>query len=155
MLCFNGSDYYTDVWVNGTHAMFHAGGFTPFSVEITEFLKAGENVLVVRCFDPLDPAIPRGKQSWTGEPFGCWYAPNTGIWQSVWIDFFGEDCIEDFRLTPRFDDCTVEGEISTLLAKAEGEGTKFSSTGSPSTKGSSSTKGIGRRAGSPPRARRR
>ncbi|MCM1225564.1 MAG: glycoside hydrolase family 2, partial [Lachnospiraceae bacterium] len=98
LLSFNASDYFTDVWVNGKHIVSHKGGFTPFSADITECLSDGENVLVVRCFDPYDPTIPRGKQSWTGDTFSCWYIPNTGIWQSVWIDYFGEDCIEEYTL---------------------------------------------------------
>lgn len=119
LLCFNGCDYATDVWVNGSHVISHIGGFTPFSADITPFLqKNGENAIVVRCFDPYDPAIPRGKQSWTGERFTCWYIPNTGIWQSVWIDYFDEDCIETYQLTPDYDKCCVAGEIVTLHGKA-------------------------------------
>ena len=66
LLCFNGCDYVTDVWVNGIHAASHTGAFAPFSADVTDCLThRGENVVVVRCFDPLDPTIPRGKQSWT------------------------------------------------------------------------------------------
>lgn len=118
LLCFNGSDYITDVWVNGKHAASHTGGYTPFSADITELLTTGENVLVVRCYDPYDPVIPRGKQSWTGEGFACWYIPNTGIWQSVWIDYFSEDCISEYRLAPDFDTFSVSGEIVTLRGLA-------------------------------------
>lgn len=119
LLCFNGSDYVTDVWVNGRHAVSHRGGFSPFHVDITEYLRVDENVLTVRCFDPYDPAVPRGKQSWTGDTFGCWYIPNTGIWQSVWIDYFGEDCIEEYSLLPDYDRCAVSGEIKTLRNEAD------------------------------------
>lgn len=120
LLCFNGCDYIADVWVNGIHAVSHVGGFAPFHADITNCLKEeGENVLVVRCFDPLDESIPRGKQSWTGKRFTCFYIPNTGIWQSVWIDFFGEDCIENYSLFPDIDTCSFGGEISTLRALAD------------------------------------
>ena len=88
LLCFNAADYQTDVWLNGVHVLTHTGGFAPFSADITGFLKEGENVLVVRCEDRLNDAVPRGKQSWTGSPFACFYVPNTGIWQSVWLEFF-------------------------------------------------------------------
>ena len=119
LLCFNGADYTTDVWVNGCHAVTHTGGFAPFNVDVTDYLKQGENVLVVRCVDPLDPTIPRGKQSWTGERFGCWYIPNTGIWQSVWLEYFGADCVEKYALIPDQDTCSFSGEIKTLYGKAE------------------------------------
>lgn len=120
LLNFNASDYVTDVWINGKHAISHTGGFAPFSADITGYLKrSGENVIVVRCYDPLDPAIPRGKQSWTGDTFGCWYIPNTGIWQSVWIDYFGEDCISDYSLFSDYDACSISGEIVTLRGLAD------------------------------------
>lgn len=119
LLCFNGCDYEADVWINGKHAVSHTGGFTPFSADITPYLyKDGENTIVVRCYDPYDPTIPRGKQSWTGETFTCWYIPNTGIWQSVWIDYFNDDCIETYQLTPDYDKCSISGEVVTLYAKA-------------------------------------
>ena len=88
LLCFNASDYETDVWVNGIHAINHKGGFAPFSVDITDYLNGEENVLVVRCFDSLETAVPRGKQHWEGITYGCFYYPNSGIWQSVWLEFF-------------------------------------------------------------------
>lgn len=119
LLCFNGSDYLTDVWVNGKHAICHRGGFTPFGVDITDFLRKGENVLSVRCFDPYDPTIPRGKQGWQDSVYGCWYVANTGIWQSVWIDYFGEDCIKDYLLIPDYDKCLISGEINTLRGSAD------------------------------------
>ena len=111
ILGFNASDYITTVWVNGHYATTHQGGFAPFTVDITKYLSEGENVIVVRCYDPLDPTIPRGKQSWLNDPFSCWYTPNSGIWQSVWIDFVGDDSIEDFSITPDIDTNSFSGEI--------------------------------------------
>lgn len=118
ILGFNASDYITTVWINGHYATSHRGGFSPFTVDITKFVEEGENVIVVRCYDPLDPTIPRGKQSWLNDPFACWYTPNSGIWQSVWIDFVGEDSIEDFSITPDIDTNSFSGEIKlrNLLA---------------------------------------
>ncbi len=119
LLCFNGADYKTEVWVNGYKVITHTGAFAPFYQDVTDYIKKGENVLVVRCEDPLDPTIPRGKQSWTGERFGCWYIPNTGIWQSVWMEFFDCDAISEHTLTPDPDTCSFYGEITTLYGKAE------------------------------------
>ena len=119
LLCFNAADYKTDVWVNGAHLLTHTGGFTPFSADITDHLKAGENVLVVRCEDTLNDAVPRGKQSWTGSPFTCFYIPNTGIWQSVWLEFFGEDGIAEHLLLCDHDRTELYGELSTLYGKAD------------------------------------
>ena len=119
ILGFNASDYITTVWVNGYFAISHQGGFSPFTVDITKYLSEGENIIVVKCYDPLDPTIPRGKQSWLNDPFSCWYTPNSGIWQSVWIDFVGDDSIEDFSITPDIDTNSFSGEIKLRNALAD------------------------------------
>ena len=119
LLCFNAADYQTDVWLNGVHVLTHTGGFAPFSADITGFLKKGENMLVVRCEDTLNDAVPRGKQSWTGSPFSCFYVPNTGIWQSVWLEFFGEDCIAEYSLLCDYDRTELYGELVTLYGLAD------------------------------------
>lgn len=119
ILGFNASDYITTVWVNGHYATTHQGGFAPFTVDITKYLTEGENVIVVRCYDPLDPTIPRGKQSWLNDPFSCWYTPNSGIWQSVWIDFVGDDSLEDFSITPDIDTNSFSGEIKLRNSLAD------------------------------------
>ena len=118
LLCFNGCDYIADVWVNGHHVTTHRGAYSAFHADITEFV-CKENVVVVRCVDPLDPTIPRGKQSWTNERFGCWYVPNSGIWQSVWVEFFGEDCLDNYSLIPDIDNCSFGGELTTLYGIAD------------------------------------
>ena len=119
LLCFNAADYQTDVWLNGAHVLTHTGGFTPFSADITDFLKKGENVLVVRCEDTLNDAVPRGKQSWTGSPFSCFYVPNTGIWQSVWLEFFEKDCIAEYSMFCDYDRTELYGELVTLYGLAD------------------------------------
>lgn len=119
LLCFNAADYQTDIWVNGRHALSHLGGFAPFHGDITDFLTDGENEITVRCIDTLDNAVPRGKQSWTGEPFSCFYRPDSGIWQSVWIEFFGVDCVENYSLQSDLDHRAICGHVETMYAQAE------------------------------------
>ena len=119
LLCFNAADYKADIWVNGVHILTHTGGFVPFSADITDFLQKGENVLIVRCEDALNDAVPRGKQSQTGSPFACFYIPNTGIWQSVWLEFFEEDCIAEHSLFCDYDKTELYGELITLYGKAD------------------------------------
>ena len=120
LLCFNGCDYVADVWVNGFHAVTHTGAYAPFFADVTDYLsRNGKNVVVVRCYDPLDATIPRGKQSWTGSPFSCFYVPNTGIWQSVWLEFFGEDCIAEHSLFCDYDKTELYGELVTQYGKAD------------------------------------
>lgn len=48
-----------EVWVNGSRAGGHSGGFTPFSLEITDLVREGEpNRLVVAVDSTEDPDIP-------------------------------------------------------------------------------------------------
>ena len=49
ILIFTGSNYITDVWLNGKYLGYHEGGFTPFAFEVSEFLREDkENLLAVR-----------------------------------------------------------------------------------------------------------
>ena len=89
LLHFGAVDWEADVWVNGRHAVHHEGGSTPFFADISPFVTGGEATVVVRAVDRQDAAQPRGKQSWRGHRFGCWYTPTTGIWQSVWVEAVG------------------------------------------------------------------
>jgi beta-galactosidase/beta-glucuronidase len=58
-LHFGAVDYRAAVWVNGAQVAAHEGGHTPFSADVTPFLREGENALVMRAEDPSrDTAIP-------------------------------------------------------------------------------------------------
>jgi beta-galactosidase/beta-glucuronidase len=88
LLHFGAVDYAAVVWVNGHPAGFHEGGYTPFTIDMTYFVRPGERaIVVVRAEDdPADLAKPRGKQDWQLEPHSIWYPRTTGIWQTVWIE---------------------------------------------------------------------
>ena len=120
LLCFNGCDYFTSVWVNGNLVITHKGAYSGFKADITKYLR-DENVIVVKCEDTLDMTIPRGKQSFKsgGKPFGCWYIPTTGIWQSVWLEAFGEDCIDGYSLFSDIHGGNIYGDVTTLYGKAD------------------------------------
>ncbi|HEY3496623.1 MAG TPA: glycoside hydrolase family 2 TIM barrel-domain containing protein [Polyangiaceae bacterium] len=88
LLHFGAVDYYSMVWVDGTLAVEHEGGYTPFWADITDLLHEGvEHELIVRAHDdPSDLEKPRGKQDWQLEPHAIWYPRTTGIWQTVWLE---------------------------------------------------------------------
>lgn len=47
-LCFEGVYKHARVWVNSNYLGQHAYGYTPFSFDVTEFVRPGENVVAVR-----------------------------------------------------------------------------------------------------------
>ena len=120
LLHFGAVDYAARVWVNGHLVASHEGGHTPFSADITEALREGEQVVVVRAEDdPKDLHKPRGKQDWLLEPHSIWYPRTTGIWQSVWLEPVPERCIEKVRFTPDLARFAIRTEVS-LTGGVEG-----------------------------------
>lgn len=95
LLHFGAVDYETTVWVNGTLAGRHRGGYTPFTVEITKAIKGRVNEVVVRAEDRVRSGLqPSGKQSAKYDSWGCLYRRTTGIWQTVWLEAVGDTYIE-------------------------------------------------------------
>jgi beta-galactosidase/beta-glucuronidase len=104
LLHFGAVDYHATVWINGTLAARHEGGYTPFSVDITALVREPTYVIVVRAFDdPLDLCKPRGKQDWQLHPHSIWYPRTTGIWQTVWQEVVPQLHIQTLRWTPYLD----------------------------------------------------
>ena len=48
LLYFGAVNYDCRVWVNGKEAGHHIGGFTPFNYDISDLIKEGENVVIVK-----------------------------------------------------------------------------------------------------------
>lgn len=84
LLHFGAVDQTARVECNGHFVGAHAGGYLPFALDITEALRAGENVVTAQVQDTLSHIYPYGKQS--KKPGGMWYTPVSGIWQSVWLE---------------------------------------------------------------------
>jgi len=91
LLHFGAVDWETHVFVNGGIAGSHRGGSTPFSLDITPFLKTGANAnassqdIVIAVADPTNAGEqPIGKQRL--ERGTIWYTPTSGIWQTVWLE---------------------------------------------------------------------
>lgn len=85
ILHFGAVDWKAEVYLNNIKIGSHTGGYTPFCFDVTPFLTAGNQKLVVKVWDPTsDSSIPRGKQ--VTNPNGIWYTPVSGIWQTVWLE---------------------------------------------------------------------
>ena len=104
LLHFGAVDYTSDVWINGRHAGHNEGGYVPFTLDVTPFLRGpASNELVVRVVDRDSVLQPRGKQSAKRDPWACWYRRTTGIWQSVWLEPVSPSHIARVHLHPDLD----------------------------------------------------
>ena len=107
LLHFDAVDSECEVYCNGTRVGAHCGGFTAFSVDISEVAKLGENEVLLICRDEgTRNSGARGKQS--DERGGIWYTPQSGIWQSAWIESMPNERIGEFLIIPNALDKKVE-----------------------------------------------
>ena len=109
LLNFGAVDCISDVYVNGRHLCHHVGGYNAFNVDITEAL-AEQNELIVKVRDFTDTKYyANGKQSTNRN--GMWYTPQSGIWQTVWIESVPAQYVQGLRITPDIDDASVTVEV--------------------------------------------
>lgn len=93
-------DYITTVYINGSIAGTHIGGYTPFSFDITALLQPGKNRLVIHAEDDVRTnAHLHGKQSKRYYSAGCDYTRTTGIWQTVWLEFLPQTYLKRVKVT--------------------------------------------------------
>jgi len=108
LLNFGAVNWEATIWINGALAGSHEGGYDPFTIDITPFLKpGGPQEIAVSAGNPASSSDqPRGKQHL--EPSGIWYTPSTGIWQTVWIEPVpAEAAIGELRMRPEIDSGTL------------------------------------------------
>ncbi|MBE5844727.1 MAG: glycoside hydrolase family 2 [Butyrivibrio sp.] len=108
ILHLEGSDYETKIWINGAFAGNHKGAYERASFDITEYLAAGENHIVIGVTDSYSIRQPRGKQRWMKNNFGCWYVQTTGIWKTVWLEEVPENYIKYIKVTPDLENGSVK-----------------------------------------------
>ncbi|MGN0791580.1 MAG: glycoside hydrolase family 2 protein [Christensenellales bacterium] len=106
LLHFGAVDQIATVYLNGIELGSHIGGYTPFSMDITRELREN-NQLIVKVKDYTDASYhSRGKQKI--RKGGMWYTPQSGIWQTVWMESVPEEYISGLRITPLYDEEAVE-----------------------------------------------
>ncbi|MBL8763547.1 MAG: hypothetical protein JNM07_04675 [Phycisphaerae bacterium] len=140
-LHFGAVDWRCRVSVNGKSQGEHAGGYDPFSFDITDALRAeGPNELIVMVMDPTNTGgQPRGKQ-WD-EPHGIWYTPTTGIWQTVWLEPVPGVRIERLRTVANASAGSVE---VTAELVGDAEGVEIAAEASGQCGGSGKASAVGR-----------
>ncbi len=132
-LNFGAVDQYAEVYINGVKACEHMGGYLPFSAEITPLLQK-ENTLLVLVRDWTDTSYhARGKQKM--KRGGIWYTPQSGIWQTVWLESTPERYIRALTVTPVFEtrelELTVHSDTDAVCTVMLAEREAFVRTNAP------------------------
>lgn len=130
---FNVSDMYSDcriilhigainydpkIWINGELVGVFKGGYYPLEVDLSKFVKPGEdNVLTIKVFHPDSALIdqyPHGKQTW--------YSFVGGIWQSTFIEITSGIYLSDIFVIPDIKDSKIKvtGTVNNLPEKPSG-----------------------------------
>ncbi|MCD7862494.1 MAG: glycoside hydrolase family 2 [Lachnospiraceae bacterium] len=98
-------DTKTKAGESGKSGLTHSGGYTPFSVDITDYLVSDSlegNHISLAVFDQTDTSYHnRGKQ--TLKRGGMFYTGQSGIWQSVWLEWTPALYIRSLYAEPDFD----------------------------------------------------
>ena len=110
LLHFGAVDQSCEIYVNGKKAGEHTGGYLAFSIDISELLQDGGNRLHVTVRDLSDTSYhAKGKQSL--ERGGMWYTPQSGIWQTVWMEKVPCRYIRDLKIDPDLDAGAVRVKV--------------------------------------------
>jgi len=122
LLHFEQADFRTQVFVNGVEVgVPHEGGQVPFTYDVTDYVKAGENELLVSIWDPTTEFIGAcGKQVLRTDA----NTRSSGIGGTVWMETVPETHIVDYRVVTDIDAGTVRLDFnvaSPLFAKPEVE----------------------------------
>ena len=113
---FGAVDYHARVWVNGKFVGEHKGGYTPFSVDVTPALQAGDNYIVLYAEDDTKGGHqPVGKQSQWYYSAGCSYTRTTGIWQTVFMEAVDRYYVTNIKTVTDIE--TVSAELTISLNK--------------------------------------
>ena len=114
LLNFEAVDWRAQVFVNDVEAtdIPHEGGNLPFSVDITPYVRSGENTIKVVAWDPTQEGLALGGKQNDKSSGGCFYTPVSGIWQTVWLEEVPDVYIQDYNVISDIDKGTVTFTVS-------------------------------------------
>ncbi len=111
LLHFGAVDQICTVWVNDVEVGSHVGGYLPFSFDITDQMADSSLSIRVRVQDFSETHFhARGKQRL--DRGQIWYTAQSGIWQTVWLEWVPEVHITELLFTPKLAEESVEVTIS-------------------------------------------
>ncbi len=119
LLHFGAVDERCRVYINGKFAGEHRGGYLSFTIDMTAHLKTdgAENAVHVVVRDDSDTSFhSRGKQKLS--PGGMFYSAQSGIWQTVWMEWVPDNYISSLRITPHLESELLELTVYDTPADA-------------------------------------
>ncbi|MGF6850213.1 hypothetical protein QFZ51_005448 [Chitinophaga sp. W3I9] len=118
ILNFGAIDWQATIYVNNAEVATHTNGYEEFSIDITKYLQAGNNELLVKTYDPTDQGPnPHGKQ--VLNPMNIYYTSSSGIWQTVWLEKVAETHVKKIKMTPDIDKGILSIQINTIDAHSD------------------------------------
>ena len=107
-LTIGASDWETSIWLDGTLAGKHQGGYVPFSFELTDHITYGKaQKLVIRVDDARREFTLYGKQG---------YGNARGIWQTIYLEARGNDYLDALHFSPDIDNNLTQ--VTAYLSEA-------------------------------------
>jgi beta-galactosidase/beta-glucuronidase len=107
LLNFGAVDYACACYVNGEQVGAHVGGYLPFGFDVTDVVRAGDNTLELCVYDPSEQGVQlRGKQRLRRG--NMWYTPQSGIWQTVWMEVVPASRVSTIEARASLDDGSLE-----------------------------------------------
>ena len=115
LLHFGAVDYECEIWINGKAVGGHKGGYSSFTLDVTDALTDGENTFILYARDDLRSGRqPHGKQCTEYISRACSYTRTTGIWQTVWMEFVPGKYLLRAKMTPNAADGALFAEIHAV-----------------------------------------
>ncbi len=106
ILHFGAVDQQCEIFVENVKVGEHIGGYLPFSIDMTEYIQLGKNLLRIKVRDESEYSYhSRGKQKLKNG--GMFYTAQSGIWQTVWMEWVPKRYITFLVITPLTDTSAV------------------------------------------------
>ena len=116
VLHFQAVDHTCSCRINGKTVGGHAGGYTAFAFDITNYLVEGENEIVLCVADSSEfGQHARGKQRL--DRGDIWYTAQSGIWQTVWMEQVPANRIDWLAISTD----AYEGSVTLRIALHDSE----------------------------------
>ena len=112
LLHFGAVDQIVDVYMNNQLIIHHVGGYLPFDIDITNYL-CDEEIILSLCVQDLSDTSYHSKGKQRLQRGGMYYTAQSGIWQTVWIEYVSETYIQDVKIIPDFDHDKIQ--ITVIL----------------------------------------